>query len=420
MANFITKLRKTVIFETTFAVYTAVSILGEGGSGRIYKCTDESGEKWAVKLLDAKKTTHDKIKRFKNELLFCQRNKHPNIITVVDHGLYREGQSSSPFYVMPVYNENLRTLIRSGIVISKVLPFFAQLLDGVEAAHLQKVIHRDIKPENVLYDSGKSRLLMCDFGIAHFEEEELFTAVETEDTVRLANFQYAAPEQRGRTDNVGHFADIYALGLILNEMFTGEVPYGTGYKTIGSVAPEYGYLDELISSMLRRNPSERPASIAIIKSELIGRKNEFVTQQRISELKDTVVPITDIDDPLIADPPRLISFDYDRGSLILILSRPVHGRWILAFQNMGEYSYIDGYEPHRFSISNDRATIEAREDNVQLIINYFRDWLPLANAKYEQMIRQEKKYEEDEKRKKLRQEIADREQRLRILKSARI
>jgi len=203
-------------------------------------------------------------------------------------------------------------------------------------------------------------------------------------------------------------------------MFTGEVPYGTGYKTIGSVAPEYGYLDDLISAMLRQKPSERPASIAIIKSELIGRKNEFITRQRISELKETVVPVMDIDDPIIADPPRLVGFDYDKGSLILILSRPVNGKWLWAFQNMGNYSFTFGCEPAMFSISNDRATIQARENDIQLIINHFKSWLPLANKKYEEMIRRDKKDYEDNERRKLQQEIAEREKRLRILKSIKI
>jgi serine/threonine protein kinase len=76
--------------------------------------------------------------------------------------------------------------------------YFSQLLDGVEAAHLQQVVHRDLKPENVLHDTKSDQLTVADFGIAQFEEEELYTLIETTPNRRLANFQYAAPEQRNR------------------------------------------------------------------------------------------------------------------------------------------------------------------------------------------------------------------------------
>src|SRR5205085_6870766 len=170
---------------------------------------------------------------------------------------------------------------------------------GVEAAHLLHVVHRDLKPENVLYDETQDRLLVADFGIAHFEIEDLYTAAETSPNDKLANFQYAAPEQRRRGSQVGYPADIYALGLILNEMFTGLVPYGTGYETISDVAPDYGYLDDMVAEMLHQSVERRTNSIAEIKRQLIGRGDEFARFQRLNELKQTVVPVTDIDDPLI-------------------------------------------------------------------------------------------------------------------------
>jgi serine/threonine protein kinase len=185
--------KKKIVFRTTFGTYTATDIIGEGGSGRIFEAVDDSGGMWAVKLLDPSKATSERTKRFKNELTFCLRNKHPNIVSVVDHGLSVSGKKASPFYVMPRYAGSLRTLLKSGIPAQKALPYFAHILDGMEAAHLQKVIHRDLKPENILYDAKGDLLLVADFGIAHFEEDELFTAVETKDSDRLANFQYAAP-----------------------------------------------------------------------------------------------------------------------------------------------------------------------------------------------------------------------------------
>ena len=414
------ELRKPIIFETTFTTYVASEIKGEGGAGQIYKATDDSGHTYAIKQLTPDKATKEKAKRFKNELQFCLRNQHKNIVTVSDHGIFKEGTKSSLFYVMPFYDKSLRHLLISDIPSYKILLYFSQILDGVEAAHLQKVIHRDLKPENILYDSQTDNLLIADFGIAHFEEEDLFTAVETKDSSRLANFQYAAPEQRGRGIEVNQRVDIYALGLILNEMFTREVPYGTDYKTIGSVDSEYDYLDGLVSEMLRQSPSDRPASIEAIKAQLIGRQNEFITLQRISTLKQTVISETDLDDPLISDPPRLIDFDYDQGTLILILNRPINDRWVWALQNMGHYSSIMGKGPEAFSFRGDRATIHAREREIQDIINYFKGWLPMANTKYEAKLRQEITDEANNKRKRMQEEIEEQERRQRLRKNVKI
>lgn len=75
--------------------------------------------------------------------------------------------------------------------------------------------HRDLKPENILHDPIENRLVVSDFGIAHFTAELMHTLVETKLAERLANFHYAAPEQRRPGGLVDHRADIYALGLIL-------------------------------------------------------------------------------------------------------------------------------------------------------------------------------------------------------------
>ncbi|MCX5643531.1 MAG: serine/threonine-protein kinase [Phycisphaerae bacterium] len=413
-------LKKRVMFRTTFATYTATDIIGQGGYSRVFEAVDDSGEKWAVKLLDATRATQEQNKRFKNELTFCLRNKHRNIVTVVDHGVAVEGDKPSPFYVMPRYDGSLRNLLKSGIPRHKVLQYFAHLLDGVEAAHLQGVIHRDLKPENILYDAKADLLLIADFGIARFEEDELFTAVETKDSAKLANFQYAAPEQRGRGLKTDQRADIYALGLILNEMFTGQVPYGTGYRTIGPGAPDYAYLDDLVAQMLRQSPNDRFLSIEAIKGQLIGRQNEFVTRQRLSELQNTVIQVTETDDPLIVDPPRLVSFDWERGTVSLLLSRPVNALWIGVIQNMGSYSCLPGKGPRDFAFADREAAIRAREDEVQPIIDYFKGWLPQANQIYAYQVRQDRERREAAARQELQREVNEQEARQRVLKNAKI
>jgi len=412
--------RKARVFYTAFSSYNEIGFLGEGGAGRVFAVEDADGTKWALKLLDPMRATTEKLKRFKNELVFCSQDRNEHIIRVVDHGLYLEGGTPAPFYVMPYYDSSLRALMKKGLAPDAVLPLYSQLLNGVEAAHLLGVIHRDIKPENVLYDTSQQRIVIADFGIARFTAEELHTAVETRDTTRLANFQYAAPEQRVRGREVDHRADIYALGLILNEAYTGEIPQGTAYKLIAEVAPAYTYLDDLISQMLRQSIDDRVPNIDTVKKELIGRKNRFVAQQHIDQAKRRVVPETDIDDPLIADPPRLVGADWENGTLKLRLNKAINSKWIWALQNMGSFSAVMGKGPEVFHFHEDTASISAEEHEVQRIIDYFKDWLPRANRVYERRIREEAQESIKQARAQLEAEIAKREQRERILKNIKI
>lgn len=218
---------KPKVFETAFDTYTVVRQVGSGGSGVVFLVRNSDGNDLALKVLDRSKAPRQKVKRFQNEIQFCQRQVSERIVRVLDYG---QASYASLFYVMPYYPSTLRDLIKKQLPNTERLALYVQILDSVEAAHLLGVFHRDIKPENLLYDAGVNRIVLADFGIARFTEDELLTLVETGPSERLANFVYAAPEQRVRGKTVGMPADIYALGLILNEMFTGEVPQGSGFK----------------------------------------------------------------------------------------------------------------------------------------------------------------------------------------------
>ena len=258
---------KKNVFKSAFDLYKVVGQLGQGGNGVVFEVVDESGGSWAIKRLSAEAAANRKcIKRFKNEIAFCYANKHGNIITIIDWGTAEDAGKVVPFYVMPKYPSTLRKAMRDGVPHELIPVLFCQLLDGLEAAHVS-VWHRDIKPENILYDPTGPRVILADFGIAHFAEEQLHTLVETSNGDRLGNYKYAAPEQRSN-GVVDQRADLYSLGLVLNEMFTREIPQGTRHKTIGSVAPEYGDLDGVVDRMVRQSPSERPSSIAEVRELL--------------------------------------------------------------------------------------------------------------------------------------------------------
>jgi serine/threonine protein kinase len=410
--------KKGETLRTAFDIYTVEGQRGAGGSGEVYEVRDSEGALYAAKVLDTAKTSASRLKRFKNEIGFCMKNTHKNIIKVIASGITERGAT---FYVMPLYAGTLRDLISKGIEASSVLSSFGQVLDGVEAAHLQGVWHRDNKPENILFDQKTDILVVADFGIAHFEDEELLTAVETKDNERLANFLYSAPEQRTRGNLVDSKADVYALGLILNEMFTRAVPQGTAFKRVSDVAPGFGYLDGLIELMLRQDPSQRP-SIGDVKRELIARGNEFLSLQRLNSLKSEIVPEAEVDDPVIRNPISLVGVDYGEGTLIFELSAPPPPNWIMSFQNPNaQFSSFHGSGPEYFSFQGKYARVGLGPSiPAQRLVDYTKSYIQLANRRYSEIVTgQHRKRLADEKA-VLRRKMADEEQRQKILSELKI
>jgi serine/threonine protein kinase len=403
-------------FRTAFGLYKSEAILGNGGSGVVYSARDDQNQPVAVKVLDPSRATRDKLKRFKNEYLFGFRNQHARLLRVLDYGLVKLRSAEAPFYVMPRYADSLRGYLRRGLQPDRALSLFAQIVDGVEAAHLLKAVHRDLKPENILIN-GPDDLVLADFGVARFEEDELFTAVETRPNDRLANFLYAAPEQRRRGGVVDQRADIFALGLMLNEFFTGEVPHGAGYRLIAESSPKYAWVDEVVAELIQQVPERRPPNISTVRELLSRRSDQFLARQKISALSNSVVPDTAIDDPLALEPPSIVGVDYDRGSLIVTLDRTVNAGWIDALKNMGNYQFIMGAEPHRWGISGKTARVGANEHDAQAILNTFKEWLPAATQRYAQNLEVQKQAELRRKREALQAEREELERRERVRSS---
>lgn len=406
-------MKKPKILKTTFNTFSVSKVLGQGGSGKVYLGEDPDGNAFAIKCLDPQFVSREKLKRFKNEFIFCSKVDHPNIIKVLDHGLT---DKSEAFFVMPVFDSSLRPLIET-LTTKEALLIFEKLLDGVESAHILGVIHRDLKPENILIKNRGEDLVVADFGIAHFEEDELYTAVETKDSTRLANFQYAAPEQRKRGKEVRQTADIYALGLMLNELFTKEIPQGTNYIQIGDIDPLYSYLDPIVEKMLEQNPMNRFGSIEEIKYELIARGRENIVRQKLSKTKKTVISVNEIDDPIVNEPMKIIGVDWNNNNLTILLNHNVNETWVGAINNMGGYSSVLNKGPKSFRFSGNKAEIYAQSNEVQQIVDYFQQWLPRANQVYEQRLKNDKKTKEIRLREELVQKIKEEEERESVLKN---
>lgn len=409
---------KRFTLETATSDYTVSEIIGEGGSGRVYGAHATDGSQCAIKIIPKDKASDDKRKRFKNELNFLARNQHARIVSVIDSGMAHTGRVTGPFYVMRRYTGSLRDKIGDGSP-DENLATFAAILDGVEAAHLQGVVHRDLKPENVLVD-GKD-VAVADFGVARFQDEALLTAVDTGPGQRLANFLYAAPEQRVRGAIIDERADIYALGLMLHEMLTGEVPLGKGHATVASRHPALAYVDRVVEAMLSHSPANRPATIADVKGLLARNHSEFEARQRLSAIKKIVVPEGAIDNPLAHDPPRLVDVDWNDGVLTLHLDRDVDRGWNDVLRSrLGSYSNVMGIPPGLFDFQGRTARVSVPERSVQNVINHLKQWLPQATAVYRMELEAQAKRRAEEHRRALAAERARIESRQRILSNIQL
>src|SRR4051812_3139426 len=198
--------------------YRMAGLLGEGGMGEVYRATDLTlGQSVALKFLPETAAGNTRLlERFHGEVRIARQVSHPNVCRVYDIGEI-EGV---PFISMEyVDGEDLCTLLQriGRLPCDKALDTARKVCTGLAAAHSRGVIHRDLKPQNIMMNR-RGEILIMDFGLAaiadHLEGLE----------VRNGTPAYMSPEQL-RGAEVTAKSDIYALGLVLYELFTGKRPY---------------------------------------------------------------------------------------------------------------------------------------------------------------------------------------------------
>lgn len=264
------KLEKGEEVYSAFETYTIIDFVAQGGNGKVYKVEDSKHRIAAIKVVLREQGS--KFARFSNEINFCEKSENDNIIKITDHGTIGK---SMIFYVMPLAKETLRDRIKRKVQYKDAEEIFINILKGLKYAHEKGTYHRDIKPENILFLDETNKAVIADFGIAHFCEDDIIASVNTRKSDRMANFQYAAPEQKikGNSQNVDGRADVYAAGLILNEMFTGELVGAAKYTKISDIAPEYAYLDDVFDELYCQNPSDRLYPVNAILDKIDNLKN---------------------------------------------------------------------------------------------------------------------------------------------------
>ena len=290
------------------------------------------------------------------------------------------------FYVMPLYADTLKDKIKAGIPTDKVLDVFIGLLEGLKYAHEHGTIHRDIKPENIMFRKDSFEPIICDFGIAHFTEEDLLTIVETKATDRMANFQYSAPEQRKRGGNVCFQTDIYALALILNEMFTGEIPQAVGHKRIADVSAEYKYLDDLFDLLFKQDPNERLYPEDAILSDLKILAEQYKRNEEKEKLKAIINEIVVPEE----FSPNLINLEFVDNDIRFIFDTILPADWfqILAY---GSYSrsFLMGYDSNKLKIVNENTIAMPLRDGetketIKQVVESVKNWVVTVSQEYSQ------------------------------------
>jgi non-specific serine/threonine protein kinase len=250
--------------------YRLDSELGRGGMGTIYRAHDTLLDRdVAVKVLSDTTLNTESRARLLREAQAAARLNHPNIVSVHDAG---EAEPAVPFIVMElVQGEPLQV----GHSLEQTLSIAGQVCAALEHAHAHGIIHRDLKPENILIASDGCAKL-TDFGLARTVASRLTTEGAIVGTVF-----YIAPEQ-ALGGEIDHRADLYALGVMLYELTTGQLPF-TGDDLLAvisqhlqaPVVPPSTHnaeippaLDALILRLLSKQPDDRPASAAEVRHSL--------------------------------------------------------------------------------------------------------------------------------------------------------
>jgi serine/threonine protein kinase len=202
--------------------YRLDALLGQGGMARVYRALDVRLERWvAIKVIDASfRSDSDYMARFEREARAIAQLEHPHIVS-----LYRYGEVEGLLYMAMRYVEgmSLDTLLATYHREGKLIPVaeahrvIHQACQALDYAHSRGVIHRDIKPANIMLDK-QGNAFLADFGLA------LVAEVGTRGEI-FGTPHYIAPEQAMSSAGAVAQSDLYAVGVILFEMFTGELPF---------------------------------------------------------------------------------------------------------------------------------------------------------------------------------------------------
>jgi len=254
--------------------YRIVALLGRGGMGEVYRADDLNlGQEVALKFLPESATDAEMLERFRNEVRIARQISHPNVCRVYDIG-----ETNGQIYLSMEYidGEDLASLVRriGRLPSDKAVEIARKVCAGLSAAHNKGVLHRDLKPANIMLD-GRGEALVTDFGLAGL-------AAEITD-VNSGTPAYMAPEQLAGRE-VTLKSDIYSLGLVLYELFTGKRAFDgrtleeiTRVRRDGAISRPSTLVKDVdpaveraIFRCLEDDPNARPSSALEVAASLPG------------------------------------------------------------------------------------------------------------------------------------------------------
>jgi serine/threonine-protein kinase len=279
--------------------FRIVSAIARGGMGRIYYAMQVPFDRpVALKVVQADTINEEEsqfLKRFLQEAAILAKLQHPNVVMLFDYGRIEQSTVERYFIAMEyLAGETLanRIKVRGLMPTREVLVLMRQILRGLREAHKLGIVHRDLKPSNIILvpEADGEMVKLVDFGIGKVLVKGAFTEDLTQEGVMVGTPRYMAPEQFDGA--AGPTSDLYALGTIVYQMLTGQLPFRGNtlaefmvaklahpIPRIREVAPASDApdsLEALVFALLQRTPQERPpldvvfTHLAAIEEEVFG------------------------------------------------------------------------------------------------------------------------------------------------------
>ena len=261
--------------------YRIESFIGQGGMATVYKATDmELEEVVALKVFQQVVQNRSGLERFRREMKLSRKLIHPNVVRIYEFGTWRGARYITMELLHGDDLEDFMKKANGPLSISQGLSLMMQACDGLGQAHRANIVHRDVKPQNLFVVEDGKRLKVMDFGIAKVSNS---TSISTTG-VRVGTPRYMAPEQIQGGGEEGPPADLYALGGVMYEIFTGSpvfeeeelVPLLLNHMTEEPEPPSSRNpdvppaIEAIILKLLAKNPEERYKDCSELKRELLS------------------------------------------------------------------------------------------------------------------------------------------------------
>ena len=258
--------------------YELRELIGEGGMGAVYRAVRSSDfqKQVAIKLVKRGMDTESILRRFRHERQILARLEHPLIARLLDGGATADGR---PYLVMEYIDGTPITdyCDENKLSVPERLELFRTVCSAVQFAHQNLIVHRDLKPSNILVTAdGTPKLL--DFGIAKLLDPEPDATLTS---VRMMTPECASPEQV-RGEPVTTASDIYALGVLLYQVLTGERPYRITTRTQEEISRVVCGTEPARPSAVRRSLSADLDNI-VLKAMHKEAARRYVSVEQLSE-----------------------------------------------------------------------------------------------------------------------------------------